>query len=272
LTPGPGDPQSRALYSYIGPTFYDRSNGNASYNAGQLQLDKRYSTGLTYSVGYSYSKYINEGGDGWFGAEGGVPVDPYHPAKSGSRSVAGTDLTHVFTENTLYQVPVGKGKRWSTSNAVLDYILGNWQLNNFFTMRSGLPYTPTISSDIANTGNVGWAGYEHANLVGKSSQDVPKGYGFNPAAFASPAPFSFGTAGRNSLRSSRLINMDASIFRQFPVWRERRFEFRAESFNLFNHRVPGQPDSDLNNGTDFGKINSAANSARQLQMGAKFIF
>jgi Carboxypeptidase regulatory-like domain len=273
LTPGPGDPQSRALYPSIGPTFYDRSNGTSSYNALQLQLDRRYSTGLTYSVAYSYSKFINEGGDGWFGAEGGVPVDPYKPAAFGSRSVAGTDLTHVFTENTLYQVPVGKGKKWSTSNAVLDYILGNWQLNNFLTIRSGLPYTPTISSDIANTGNVGWAGYEHANLVGKPHQSVPKGFDFNPAAYVSPAQYSYGTAGRNSLRSSRLINMDASVFRQFPVWGEgRRFEFRAEAFNLFNHRVPGQPDSDLNNGTDFGKINSAANSARELQMGAKFIF
>lgn len=272
LTPGPGDPQSRALYPYIGPTFYDRSTGTASYNAGQLQLDKRYSNGLSYSVGYTYSKSINAGGDGWFGAEGGVPVDPYHPNAYGSRSVAGTDLTHVLTENTIFQIPIGNGQRWSTGNKAADYILGNWQLNNFFTVRSGLPFTPTISSDIANTGNVGWAGYEHANLVGNPHQNVPKGFGFNPAAYAAPTTYTYGTAARNSLRAAHFINMDASIFRQFPVWGERRFEFRVETFNLFNHPTMGTPNSDLNNGTSFGSINSTASTARQMQLGGKLIF
>lgn len=272
LTPGPGDPQARALYPYIGPTFYDRSTGSASYNAAQLQLDKRYSNGLSYSVGYTWSKAIDEGGDGWFGAEGGSPVDPYHPGAYGSRSVAGTDLTHVLTENTIFQIPVGKGQRWSTGNGVADYILGNWQLNNFLTARSGLPYTPIISSDIANTGNVGWSGYEHANLVGDPHKNVPKGFGFNPAAYTSPAQYTFGTSGRNSLRSARYINMDASIFRQFPIRGERRFEFRLETFNLFNHPTMGTPNSDLNNGSSFGTINGTASTARQLQLGGKFIF
>lgn len=274
LTPGPGDPQSRALYTYIGPTFYDRSNGNASYNALQAQLDKRYSGGLSFQVAYSYSKFINEGGDGWFGAEGGVPVDPYQPAKFCSRSVAGTDLPHVFTENTIFQIPVGKGQRWSTGSSVADYILGNWQINNFLTLRSGLPFTPQYTDgDLANTGNVAWAGYLHADLVGDPHKNVPSGYGFNPAAYASPAQYTYGSAGRNSLRSSRLINMDASIFRAFPVWGEgRRFEFRAEAFNVFNHRVPGQANSDVGTPTTFGKVSSAYNQARQMQLGAKFIF
>ncbi len=274
LTPGPGDPQSRALYTYIGPTFYDRSVGNASYNALQVQVDKRYSSGLSYQFAYSFSKFINEGGDGWFGAEGGVPVDPYHPAAYGSRSVAGTDLPQVFTENTIFQVPVGKGQRWTTGSKIADYLIGNWQLNNFFTMRSGLPFTPQYSDgDLANTGNVGWAGYEHADLVGDPHKNVPSGYGFNPSAYAVPQIYTYGSAGRNSLRSSRLINMDASIFRQFPLWGEgRRFEFRAEAFNLFNHRVPGQPNNDVGSPTTFGTITSAYNQARQMQLGAKFIF
>ncbi|WP_263365494.1 TonB-dependent receptor [Edaphobacter bradus] len=272
LTPGPGDPRTRSLYPYIAPTFYDRSTGTSSYNAAQFQLDKRYSSGLSYSVGYTYSKSINAGGDGWFGAEGGSPVDPYHPNKFGSRSVSGTDLTHVLTENTIFQIPVGKGHRWSTGSGWADYLLGSWQLNNFLTVRSGLPYTPTISSDIANTGNVGWSGYEHANLVGDPHKNVPKGDGFNPAAYTAPAQYTFGTAGRNSLRSAHYINMDASIFRQFPAWEETRFEFRLEAFNLFNHPTLGTPNSDLNNGTRFGLINSTSSTARQLQLGGKFIF
>ena len=56
LTPGPGDPQTRSLYTYAAPTFYDRSIGFADYNALQFQLDKRYTNGLSYQVAYTYSK------------------------------------------------------------------------------------------------------------------------------------------------------------------------------------------------------------------------
>ena len=95
--------------------------------------------------------------DGWFGVEGGVVTDPYNPAAS--RSPAGFDLPHVLSGNVLWEIPVGKGMKYSTGNGILDYVLGNWQINNIVTWRSGQAYTPIYSSDQANTGNVGWAGY-----------------------------------------------------------------------------------------------------------------
>ena len=281
LTPGPGDPESRALYPYIAPTFYDHSSSptggpgqTASYNAFQFSLDKRYTNGMAYQVAYTYSKSIDEGGDGFFGVEGGVPTDPYHPNHFGSRSVASTDLTHVLSVNLLYLVPVGKGKRFSTQNGVLDYLLGNWQVNNIFTAQSGLAYTPFISSDIANTGNVGWAGYEHANLVGdpnKISHRTPSEW-FNTAAYVAPPAFTYGTAARNSLRGAPFWDLDASLFRLFPVGETRHFEFRAEVFNLFNNVDFGIPGNDLNNPATFGTISSTANTARQIQLALKFIF
>jgi hypothetical protein len=62
-----------------------------------------------------------------------------------------------------------------------------------------------------------------------------------------------------------------SIFRQFPFGETRRFEFRAEAFNLFNNVIFGQPGNDIS-GSTFGKVTSAGNTARQLQIGAKIIF
>ncbi len=273
ITPGPGDVGPRSPYPYITPTFYDRSTGASNYNAFQFQLDKRYSNGLAYQVAYTWSKNLNQGGDGWFGAEGGVPTDPYHPSAFGSYSVAGTDLKHVLAVNTLVEVPIGRGRRFSTGNKFADYVLGNWQINNIFSAHSGFPFTPTISSDIANTGNVGWAGYEHANLVGKPKKITAKpDKGFDTSAYAAPPQYTFGTAGRNSLRSSPYWNLDGSVFRQFPFWGERRFEFRAEGFNLFNNVIFGTPNSDLNSGSSFGTINGTSNSSRVLQMGAKVLF
>jgi hypothetical protein len=270
LTPGPGDAQSRALYPYIAPTFYDRSVGSSSYHAMQFQLNRRFSNGFSYQVAYTWSKSMNVGGDGWFGVEGTVPQDPYAPSAYGSYAPAGTDLTNVLSVNTLYEVPVGRGRQFSTGNRVFDYILGNWQLNNIFVARSGQVYTPDISSDIANTGN--GATYETLDLIGDPNNihRTTKEW-FNTAAYKVPDLYTYGTAGRNSLRTPGFWNLDTSVFRQFPIRERLTFEFRAEAFNILNHPVFGQPDSNYNDAT-FGSVNSTASNARQLQFAGRIIF
>jgi len=285
LTPGPGDPQARAPFPYIAPTFYDRSIGNGSYHALQVEVNKRYSNGLAYQVAYTYSKSIDEGSSGWFGVEGQSLTDPYNV--KGSRGPSGFDLRHTLSVNTLYQIPVGHGQRYSTKNGVLDYIVGNWQINNIFTARSGVPFSVYWgASDLANTGNVSWAQYDRANLVGDPNKgscparkDIPAGpvgsvnCVFNISAFAAPAIFTFGNSGRDAFRSPKFWNLDTSIFRQFPFWGEgRRIEFRAEAFNIFNTVILGTPGNDISNDSSFGKANKTANSSRQLQLGAKIIF
>jgi hypothetical protein len=280
LTPGPGDPKARAPFPYIAPTFYDRSIGNGNYHALQVEVNKRYSNGLAYQVAYTYSKSIDEASSGWFGVEGQSLTDPYNVA--GSRGPSGFDLRHTLSVNMLYQIPIGHGKRFSTKNNALDYILGNWQINNIFTARSGVPFNVYWgASDLANTGNVSWAQYERANLVGNPhSGSCPNGSPvgsvdciFNTTAFAVPAQFTFGNSGRDAFRSPSFWNLDTSIFRQFPFWGEgRRMEFRAEAFNVFNTVILGTPGNDISNVSSFGKANSTANSARQLQLGAKVIF
>lgn len=277
LTPGPGTPQTRSQYTYIKPTNYDHSVGTGNYNALQVSLDHHFVHGTAYQVAYTWSKTIDVGGDGWYGAEGGsggsVPVDPYHPAAYGSRSVAGNDLRHILVLNTVYAVPIGKGHAVSTHNNVADYILGNWQLNGIFSAHSGLPYTVYVSSDTANTGNNPARGYEHANLVGNPAiaNRGPAAW-FNKAAFAIPPGYTFGTTGRNSQRGAGYWDLDASLFRLFPLGDVRKLEFRAEAFNLANTVVFGLPNADLNAGAQFGTINSVYNSPRSLQFGAKFIF
>jgi hypothetical protein len=178
--------------------------------------------------------------------------------------------------NLLYQVPVGKGKRLSTGNGVLDYILGNWQANNIFSAHSGIPFMPQISSDIANTGNYSGAGneYETADLVGNPNSIAHRGAAewFNTAAYAVPPLYTYGTTPRNSLRGPGYWDLDGSLFRQFPIGENRRFEFRAEAFNLLNNVDLGQPVYDLNAGPAFGTIDTTANTARELQLGLKFIF
>lgn len=273
LTPGPGNPQARALFPYIKPTTYDRSIGSANYNALQVSLNQRSFKGLTYQVSYTWSKSMDVGGDGWFGVEGGVPQDPYHPSANGGYALAGTDLTNVLSVSTLYAIPVGRGKNFSTGNAFADYVVGNWQLNNIFVARSGLPFTPLVSGDIANTGN--GRTYETLNVVGDPKKIAHRTAAqfFNTSAYVIPPGFTFGNATRDSLRSAGYWNLDTSLFRQFPLGGEnRRLEFRAEAFNILNDVVLGTPVNNISTGKRFGTVNKTANTARQLQLGVKFIF
>lgn len=272
LTPGPGDPQARALFPNIAPTYYDRWVGASSYNGLQASLERRFSQGLSYQIAYTWSKSIDIGGDGLFGSEGGVPQDPYNPSLFGSRSVAGTDLTNILTINSVWEIPVGKGGRFSTGNRVADYVLGNWQLNGIFSRYSGLPFTPVISSDIANTGNGGT--YETLDVVGNPNAISHRSAAewFNTAAYAAPALYTYGTAGRNSLRQAPWLDLDTSVFRQFPIREGMSFVFRLEAFNTLNNVVLGTPADDFNDGSSFGTISSTANTARQLQIALKFIF
>ncbi len=268
LTPGPGDTQPRALYPYSVPTFYDRSIGTGNYNALQVQLDKRYTNGFTYQIAYTWSKAETED-DGWFGVEGQVVQNPYDPGAS--RGLAGANIPHVFTANGLYELPIGAGKRFSTNNRVGDYILGNWQFNGIFTFRNGQDYTVYDSADIANIGNTG---YERGNLVGNPHLSTKtKAEWFNTGAWAIPAQYTYGDGGRNTQQYQRWINLDLSVIRSFPIKEQFHFEFRAESFNLANHAIFGEPGNDLNSPSTFGSVQTnQANLNRILQVSGKLVF
>jgi hypothetical protein len=269
LTPGPGDIQSRAPYPYEIPTFYDRSTGSGNYNALQVQLDKRYTSGFSYQIAYTWAKSLTVD-DGWFGIEGQVPQNPYDP--EASRGPSATNIPNLFVANGLYAIPVGRGQRFSTGNRFGDYILGNWQINNIFTWRNGQNFTVVDSVDVANTGNGN--NYERANVVGNIHRNPhTQAEWFNTAAYQAPASFTYGNGGTNTQQDQRFINLDTSIIRSFPIWREKQFQFRAEAFNLFNHPVFGQPNNDVSNTKNFGQIGtSQANTNRQLQFSGKIIF
>ena len=269
LTPGSStDIQAREPYPYSIPTFYDRSIGTGAYDALQVQLDKRYAGGFSYQVAYTWSKSLTED-DGWFGIEGQDVQDPYHP--KASRGFSGTNVPNVFSANALYAIPVGPGQKFSTGNRIGDYILGNWQLNSIFTWRDGQDFTANDSNDVANTGNGN--SYERAKVVGDPNLSKrTRLEWFNVKAFEAPAAETFGDSYRNSLRDQRWINIDSSVIRSFPIWREKRFEFRAEAFNLFNHPIYGQPTNDVSSNT-FGSVGTnQANLNRRLQLSGKIVF
>jgi hypothetical protein len=78
--------------------------------------------------------------------------------------------------------------------------------------------------------------------------------------------------GRNRLRTPAFWNLDTSLFRTFPIRELLKIEFRAEAFNIFNAVIYGQPNNDMADTANFGKVLGTANSPRQLQLGARIIW
>jgi len=267
-TPGPGTPSARAPWPYLIAANYDRSIGNGTYNALQVSVNRHFSHNLAYQIAYTWGKSIDEGDSGWFGVEGHSLQDPYN--LKGSRSVSAFDVTNQLTINTVYELPFGKGEQFSTGNSVIDHIVGNWQTNAIFIARSGQPYNVTADGDIANTGNTA---YMRANIVGnpKLSNRTPAEW-FNTAAFAIPAPYTFGNLGRDAFRSEGYWNLDLSLIRRFPVRDRMGLEFRLEAFNALNTIIYGVPTADISVPLTFGHVTSAADNPRVLQLGVKFTF
>ncbi len=270
LTPGPGNPQSRAQFPYVGIDYFDRSWGRSNYEALQALIQKRFSSGLSYTASYTWSKTISIGCDGWYGFEGCSVQDPYH--FNNDRSVAVSDVPQLFAASWLYELPVGSGKRFKTGNRVVDYVVGNWQVNGILSLQSGEPYNIYIGSDIANVGILGSDQGERPNLVGNPVLSNPRPTAwFNTAAYQTPAPFTFGNLGRNTGRTDWGRNLDLSLFREFPFKEARRLEFRADAFNLTNTPVFAAPHADMNDPA-FGQVTSTRNTERLLQLALKIVF
>jgi len=274
-------------YPYTVPQkSWDHSGASASYNALQASLARRFSTGLGYTIAYTWSKTLDEGGDGYFGVEGGVPEDPYNP--KGSRGPASFDIPQILTANVVYELPFGTGKQFSTGNRIADYVIGNWQLNGIFSARSGQHLNITAAGDIANTGNGGT--YERADLVGNPFQSGPiagnpkctppsgptktRSQWFNPCAFATPAPGTLGDAPRNFIQAPNYWGLDTSIHRIFPIKEGFALKIDVEAFNVLNHPVLGSAASSVTTPASFGQITTLAygNAQRIIQFAGKIQF
>ena len=184
--------------------------------------------------------------------------------------MAGFDVPQNLSLSWVYELPFGKGKRYSPSNALLNGVVGNWILNGIFTARSGQPFNINATGDIANTGNV----QERANIycANPYGNQGRNGY-LNTACFSNPFPFTFGTEGRNDLRSPSVSNLDLSIFKDFPIpWREAmKLQFRSDFFNSLNQSPLGVPDINLTD-ANFGRILSTATAEREIQFALKLYF
>ncbi|MGA2185713.1 MAG: carboxypeptidase regulatory-like domain-containing protein [Bryobacteraceae bacterium] len=265
-TPGPGPSTPRQPYPYMFPQWFDQSVGNSRYNALQVSVNKRASHGLAFLLSYTLSKSTDDGCSADIGADCNVQ-NVYNRAQD--TQVSAFNQTNTFSASFTAQSPFGKPG--ANGNKLVNALAGGWQFNGILQLNSGLPFTVSTSNSIPNDGGFN---QERADLIGNpNSGGHSVAAWFNTAAYANPAPYTFGTSKGNSLVGDWWKDLDISLFRQFRVGlgEKRYFEFRAEAFNVLNNVVFSNPDGYLPD-TNYGRVTGQSNQPRQLQLGLKFYF
>lgn len=263
-TPAQGD---RPFAQFSNVTIQNPSFGDARYYAGVVRVERRFSGGYsvlgTYTLARAFNNYTDGGS---LGADIGFSNFYNRRADWGP---TGNDVRHRFTMTSVYEIPIGKGRKYLASHWA-GQILGNWSLGGLMTMQSGEPFT--VNTQVNNT-FVFSAGAQRANVsrdpnLPNSERTLERW--FDTGAFSQPAQFTFGNQGVNILRADGLINLDMSILRNFAVGEDKKIQVRGEFFNFTNHPNFGGPGATLN-GPGFGII-AGAGPGRRIQLGARFVF
>jgi outer membrane receptor protein involved in Fe transport len=273
--PGPGTPASRRPLRNINPRVLDvtyvTTDGRGYYHAFQASAEKRFSGGMSFVSGYTWSHSLDNVANQFGGAANG-PLPQDIRFRNSDYGSSGFDLRHRFTHAMNYELPFGKGKKFDFKNAFANQALGGWQTNVLLTIQTGLPFTPTLATSVSN------AGGSRPDRAKSGELDEPvrarwfdTSFNTADAAWRTPAQFTYGNAGRNILYGPGRVNWDFSVFKSFALTERFKLDYRCEFFNMFNTPQFGLPNSTI--GTPAaGIITSLSGANRQIQMALRLGF
>jgi hypothetical protein len=264
---------------------YKTSGGSDSYNALQATLARRFNTGVTLNAQYTFARsFGNTAGSN----EARTLATNFD--FEDDRGYNNFDVRHTFNLSAIYNLPFGKGRRFDLG-AVGNALLGDLEIGGIINARSGLPIEvlitrPDVVIQCTNAAAGCTAGEVRA-LPGTINAATPLPAGFvavvntpgggasrnvrrpdlipgvnpyldddrnllNPAAFATPAPGTFGNLPRNALRGPNFRQFDLILNKRVRLSETTNLEFRTEVFNIFNFTNFAAPSSTLNNALGVG--------------------
>jgi hypothetical protein len=248
--------------------------GHSSYHAAYLKLQRRFSRGLSFLSSFSYGKSIDNG-SGIRTSDGDSLTPSNNYDLRLERGLSAFDFRKRWTTSWLWDVPVGREKRWMNRGGVLDWVAGGWQLGGIATLQDGFPFTVYCGGGaVQNGGIICYPDSTGEDWRLPASERTRTRY-FNTNAFVDRnppgGPFRYGTVARNSLIGPGLVSIDASANKRFALRGSSYAELRVEVFNLPNHPIWNQPGNTLRT-PNFGVITSTRLDSRQIQLGMKFVF
>jgi hypothetical protein len=245
---------------------------SSKYHALYLKAQKRFSHGISFLSSFAYGKSIDNGSG--IRTTVGDSLTPSNNYDLGLETgPSAFDFRKRWTTSWIWELPVGRDRRWLNRGGVADYVLGGWQLGGILTFQDGFPLTITCGP--GNVQNGGGVCYPDATGVDwkLDSSERSRTRWFNTDAFVdrlTPGPFRYGTVKRNSVVGPGFTSFDMSIDKKFDVSND-YVEFRLEIFNVPNLPVWGQPGSQLRT-PNYGVITSTRMDSRQIQLGLKYVF
>lgn len=265
--PGPGTVQTRrANVNFAGINLYCPCD-TSEYDGLEVRVKKSLSNAGQLLGSFTWSRSFDNTG---------TPQDPN--SLQGQWGPSSFDMPIHLSLSYVYRLPLGKGQKFLNSmNSVGNAILGGWQVNGIYQYHSGMPFSVILPTDNSNT----LENQDRPNVVGNPYESTatcqvgtPTCW-INPAAFAVPAKYTFGDAGKNQFRGPTFSQLDFSMAKNFQVTEKYRLEFRAEAFNILNQVNFDNPTSSSAQtatlSSTFGVITSAE-ASRQFQFGARFVF
>ena len=266
LLPGPGAVNARRPNQKFGPIRTIANDEIANYESMSV-IFRHNRRNLHTLVSYTWSHTLDVSTDS---NGGGAPMNPYWwKADYGNSN---WDIRHRVVATFVYDIPF-----FAVTNPILKGAFANWQANGIVILQSGLPFTVSTSTDTANTAS---SGTYRPNLVHTATANCGRGHligCIDASAFTvadlypiAPTNYAYGNAGRNILFGPGSQTVNFSVFKNFPIMERLKFQFRFETFGLFNRTNFGNPSATINT-SSFGNITGASGS-RTIQLGAKLMF
>jgi hypothetical protein len=264
-TTGAGCPSDGvAVFSSI---FAQDTIANSNYNSLQASLEKRFTHGLQFELAYTFSKSIDNA------SSFENILKPI--CDRCNRALSLFDARHRLVISYLWQLPVpqyqgAKGK-----------VLDGWAVSGITSLQSGFPIRIQSSNDSELENSFDFELPGKPDLIAPFHTFDPRthgGYAFDPSGFALPVQSAnstplqlLGNAPRTLCCGPGIRNFDFSVQKITPVGEGKHFEFRAEFFNIFNHTQFLNPDGNVSDGADFGRV-KRVRDPRNIQFAVKFAF
>ncbi len=242
-------------------------DGWEKYNALTLTFTQRLWHGLTVDSNYTWSKALDDASNpGTNNAGTNLPQDIENIAAE--KGLSDFDHRHRFVTSFLYRLPFLQDSEGWIHTAFAD-----WQAGGIWTIESGSPFTVNLSTDVANNGVPLSAPSQRPNLVcDPNSGPKTTAEWFNTSCFATPAAFTYGSAGRDIVTGPGIDNFDATFQKNFPFWESTQLQFRADIFDFLNHPNFNQPNRIFTaTPSAFGSISSALDP-RIMQFSLRLAF
>jgi len=263
------NPQPFSVDGFQGNLTTFPSIGSGIYHSVSVDFIHRLARGLFFRTNYTFGKNIDNATNELFSSV----VNPRR-AQDGynfgnERGPSALDIRHKFVISWLYELP-----NVSTDGSFLKILAHGWQWSGSYIAESGQPVTPLSDNDanangdgagdraIINPHGIGLTGTavnfvcndgaggatriitpdqvpasgvipcgsgNDANIVGYLAAD-------SSARYVQAGTGAFANAGRNILSTPGLNIWNMSIFKATKITERFTLQFRADTYNTFNHR------------------------------------